>query len=131
MKERIKKSLLPIAGSHIKVSENPKSIEKRKKNKFINLINSMKDINSRANEVHLEYGINLFYYEDAHYQIFENLLEELYGPSVCKVIFWWVYDAEDPKNNEYRVKDEKTDKEYPVKSTTQLYNIIKKLKIFK
>lgn len=131
MKDRIKKSLLPIAGSNLKVSENPKSLEKKKKDKFINLVNSLKDINSRANMLQDEFGVNLFYYEDAHYQLIEGLLEEVYGEAVAKVVFWWVYDAEDPKNNDYKIKDEKTDIEYTIKTTPQLYNIVKKLKIFK
>jgi|TARA_R100000081_G_C4820201_1_gene179165 hypothetical protein len=131
MKDRIKKSLLPIAGSNIKVLENPKSLEKKKKNRFIQLVNAIKEINRRANELTEEYGINMFYYEDAHYQIMEVLLEELYGCSACKVIFWWVYDAENPKTQNYRIQDEKTGKEYPIKTTTQLYNTIKKLKLFK
>jgi hypothetical protein len=131
MKDRLKKSLLPIAGSNLQVSENPKSIVKKQKNKFVQLVNAIKGVNSRANELTEEYGINMFYYEDSHYQIIEVLLEELYGYAACKVIFWWVYDAEDPKTQDYKIQDEKTGKEYLVKTTTQLYNTIKKLKLFK
>jgi len=131
MKDRIKKSLLPIAGSNIQVSENPKSIEKKKKKKFTQLVNAVKGVNDRANELTEEYGINMFYYEDSHYQIIETLLEELYGYAACKVIFWWVYDVEDPKKQDYKIQDEKTGKEYSIKTTTQLYNVLKKLKLFK
>ncbi len=45
MKERIKKSLLPIAGSNLKVLDNPKSVEKKKKDKFIRFVDSLKNIN--------------------------------------------------------------------------------------
>ncbi len=82
MKERIKKSLLPIAGSNLKVLDNPKSVEKKKKDKFIRLVDSLKNLNTRANTLQDDFGINLFYYEDSHYQILEELLEELYGYSV-------------------------------------------------
>tara|TARA_B100000927_G_C16129827_1_gene334735 strand:+ start:42 stop:437 length:396 start_codon:yes stop_codon:yes gene_type:complete len=131
MKERIKKSLLPIVGQNLKVSENKKCIEKKHKKNFIKIVDALKNLNLRSNKINEESGINLFYYEDFHYQIYEDILEELYGPSVCKVIFWWIYDALDPKNNEYLVKDEKTEKEYKVKTTNQLYDILKKIKIFK
>tara|TARA_Y100001972_G_scaffold111360_1_gene144007 strand:- start:2005 stop:2400 length:396 start_codon:yes stop_codon:yes gene_type:complete len=131
MKERIKKSLLPIIGQNFKVSENKKCVEKKHKKHFIKIVDDLKNLNLRSNQLHEELGINLFYYEDAHYQIYENILEELYGPSVCKVIFWWVYDVLDPKDNEYLVKDEKTEKEYKVKTTSQLYDVIKKIQIFK
>jgi len=131
MKDRIKKSLLPIAGSNLKVSNNPKSLKKKEKDKFIRLVDSLKNLNTRANTLQDDFGINLFYYEDIHYQLLEDLLEEVYGGAVSKVIFWWVYDAEDPKNNDYKIRDEKTEAEYTVRSTKQLYNIIKKLDIFK
>ena len=130
MKERIKRSLLSISGPNTRVIENPKSIEKKRKKIFIDTVNSIKNINLRANEMHLEYGINLFYYEDAHYQVIEELLIQLYGYEVAKVIFWWVYDVEDPKNVDYKVKDEKSGKEYIVRTTTQLYNAMKKIKLF-
>tara|TARA_R100001443_G_C3362750_1_gene179365 strand:- start:2525 stop:2920 length:396 start_codon:yes stop_codon:yes gene_type:complete len=131
MKDRIKKSLLSITGSNLKVSESSKSIDKKRKRRFIDIIEMMKEINSRSRRVHEEYGIDLFGYEDPHYQIFENLLEELYGASVCRVIFWWVYEVENPNKFDYRITDDITNEEYPVKTTTQLYNILKKLKLFK
>jgi hypothetical protein len=131
VKDRIKKSLLSITGSNLKVSESKKSISRKKKQRFIKLVNHLKDINTRASILENDYGINLFYYEDAHYQLFEELLEEIYGRDVSQVIFWWVYDVDDPKNKEYKVKDEKTNEEHTIRTTPQLYTIIKKLKLFK
>ena len=131
MKERIKKSIFSITGTNISVSESKKSIENKKKKKFLDLVNSMKDLHLRANELHMEYGINLFYYEDAHYQLLESLLEEIYSRPICKVVFWWVYDADDPKSNNYKVVCEKTQKEYKIKTTLQLYNTLKKMKLIR
>jgi hypothetical protein len=131
MKERIKRSLISIAGPNTRVIENPKSVEKKKKNTFISIVDSLKDLNIRANNMHEEYGINLFYYEDAHYQIMEELLIQLYGYEVAKVIFWWVYDVDNPKIKDHKIKDEKTGKEHLIRTTTQLYNMVKKLKLFK
>jgi hypothetical protein len=131
MKDRIKKSLLSITESNLKVSESKKSISRKEKIKFVKWVNHLKDINTRASILENDYGINLFYYEDAHYQLFEEFLEEIYGRDVSRVIFWWVYEVDDPKNKEYKIKDEKTNKEHTIKTPTQLYNIIKKLKLFK
>jgi len=131
MKDRIKKSLLPITGSNLKVSESVKSIDKKRKKRFIDVIEMMKKVNLNSRKIHEEYGIDLFGYEDPHYQIFENLLEELYGASVCRVIFWWVYEVENPKNIDYKISDDETNKEYIIKSTPQLYSTLKKLKLFK
>jgi hypothetical protein len=129
MEERIKKSLLNITETNIKVSENPKSIEKKKKERFINLITHLKNMNIRTKELHNKFGINLLYYEDEHYRVIEELLIELYSENACKIIFWWVYDVEDPKKKEYSINDEKTEKKYTIKTPTQLYNILKKLQM--
>ena len=48
MKERIKKSLLSITESNLKVSESKKSISRKKKQRFIKLVNHLKDITQWA-----------------------------------------------------------------------------------
>mgnify|MGYP003676423684 FL=1 len=131
MEERIRKILLELGGENIQVKESQKSIEKKRKNKFIELVNSLKKINNRAVELNYEFGVNLLFYEDEYFQVIENLINGLYGESVSKVIFWWVYDVDDPKKGDFKIMDEKSGKEYQVKTPSQLYNVTKKLKLFK
>ena len=47
MKERIKRSLISIAGPNTRVIENPKSIEKKRKKIFIDTVNSIKGIKQK------------------------------------------------------------------------------------
>tara|TARA_R110002020_G_scaffold191685_4_gene391618 strand:+ start:331 stop:732 length:402 start_codon:yes stop_codon:yes gene_type:complete len=131
MEERIRKILLELGGENIQVKESQKSIEKKRKKKFIELVNSLKKINNRAVELNYEFGVNLLFYEDEYFQVIENLINGLYGESVSKVIFWWVYDVDDPKKGDFKIMDEKSGKEYQVKTPSQLYNVTKKLKLFK
>ena len=131
MREKIKRSLVSIGGENIQVNESKKSLEKRRKHNFINVIEHLKFIYNRADFVHKEYGIGLFLYEDAHYKIIENLIIEMWGDAAAEVVFWWVYDVIDPKKKDYYVMDEKNKKKYIVRTPIQVYNTLKKLKIFK
>ena len=70
-------------------------------------------------------------YEDLYFQIIEDLIYEHYGNSVAEVMFWWVNNMKKPDEEENYIEDEKTGKKYKVKTPTQVYNVCKKLKIFK
>ena len=47
------------------------------------------------------------------------------------IILSWIYDVKDPKESNYYLFEKETNKKYIVKTPTQLYNILKKLKLFK
>ena len=44
---------------------------------------------------------------------------------------WWVYEVDDPKKEDYYIKDEKGKKQYIIRTTNQLYTTLKKMKILK
>ena len=70
-------------------------------------------------------------FEDKYYQIIESIIIEHWGVLVAEVIFWWVYDVKDPKNSDYYLFDKVSNEKIVVKSSTQLYNIVKKFNLFK
>jgi|15BtaG_2_1085339.scaffolds.fasta_scaffold47487_3 hypothetical protein len=131
MRERIKKSLLPIAGKNLTVEENKASLEKRRKKLFLDLINSLKSLTDRSNFLSIDIGIDLHTFEDTHYVIIERLIRETWGDVAADVIFWWVYEVVDPKYVEFFIMEEETGKKYHIKTPTQAYNVLKKLKLFK
>ena len=131
MNESLKKSLLKIGGQHLQIKENPKSIEKKRKKTFGEIINSIKMLHQRADDLHREFGIDTTLYEDNHYKVIECLIIEQYGYVAAEAIFWWVYDAIDPMKEDYHIEEEISGKKHIVRTTTQLYNTLKKLKLFK
>ncbi len=131
MREQLRKSLLKIGGQHLKIVENPKSKEKKHKKKFVTIVDQIKLLHQNADDLHKEFGIDLTFYEDKHYQIIEQLVIENYGLTAGEAVFWWVYDAIDPREEEYHIEDEISGKKHIVRSTIQLYNTLKKLKLFK
>jgi hypothetical protein len=131
MREKIKKSLLPIAGKNLTVKENKASLEKRRKKLFINLIDSLKSLTDRSDFLSIDLGIDLHTFEGAHYIIIERLIRDKWGDVAADVIFWWVYEVVDPKDGKFFIVEEETGEKYPIKTPTQAYNILKKLKLFK
>ena len=134
MKDKIKKALLSIGGENVKVEENKKSSENKHKKSFLKTLNTLTSIQERSEKVFEEYGLNLIMYEDLYFQLIEDLIYDSYGNSVAEVMFWWVTvccNIKNSKEDDFFIEDEKTKKRYKVKTPIQVYNVCKKMKIFK
>jgi len=131
MEDKIRKSLLELGGINLQVKESAKSLEKKRKKLFTSIIEDLKFALDRSDELNKNQGINLLMFEDKYYQIIESIIIEHWGVLVAEVIFWWVYDVKDPKNSDYYLFDKVSNEKIVVKSSTQLYNIVKKFNLFK
>ena len=70
-------------------------------------------------------------FEDRYYKIVEDIIIEHWGTMVAEVIFWWIYEVKDPKSEDYYLLEKSTNKKIIVKTPTQLYNTVKRFKLFK
>ena len=131
MKEQIRKSLLELGGGNIQVKESKKTIESKRKKLFVSLIEDLKYVLNRSDTLDEEYGFNLVMFEDRYYKIVEDIIIEHWGKIVAEVIFWWVYEVKDPKSEDYYLLEKSSNKKIIVKTPIQLYNIVKKFKLFK
>ena len=131
MEEKIRKSLLELGGGNIQVKESKKSLENKRKKLFISLVKDLKYVLNRSEDLDANYGINLLMFEDRYYKIVEDIIIEHWGVTVAEVIFWWVYEVKDPKSEDYYLLEKNTNKKIVVKTPTQLYNTVKKFKLFK
>lgn len=131
MKDRVRKKLKAIGGQNIKIKESNKSIEKKNKTTFIKLVTQFKETYDKSNDLPEKYGVNLIQYEDNYYKIIEILIQELYGNIAAEIILWWVYEVRDPKNEDYFIMDDESEKKYKIKSLPQLYTTLRKMKILK
>ena len=131
MRDKIKNKLKAIGGNNLQIKESSKSIEKKKKANFIKIITQFKNVWKVSNELGSEYGVNLVNYEDKCYRIIENLIFEHYGKWAGEIIMWWIYEVDDPKRETYYVYDKDHKIKHPVKSVSQLYTTLKKMKILK
>jgi hypothetical protein len=69
-------------------------------------------------------------YEDLYFQVIEDMVYEHYDIEVGEVIFWYVNGAKLNDEEQY-IEDKKTGKRYKAKTPLQVYNVCKKLKLFK
>ena len=130
MKDKKPKKSITIGGLKLQIKENPKKIENKHKKFFIHLLNRLVSIQERTDKVFTEYGLNLIMYEDLYFQVIEDMVYEHYDVEVGEVIFWYVNGAKLNDDEQY-IEDKKTGKRYKAKTPLQVYNVCKKLKLFK
>ena len=130
MKNKHPKKSITIGGLKFQIKENPKKIESKHKKFYIHLLNRLISIQERTDKVFSEYGLNLIMYEDLYFQVIEDLVYEYYDEKVAEVIFWFVNGAKIKDEQQY-IEDKDTGKRYKAKTTLQVYNVCKKLKLFK
>ena len=130
MKDKKPKKSITIGGLKLQIEENPKKIENKHKKFFIHLLNRLVSIQERTDKVFTEYGLNLIMYEDLYFQVIEDMVYEHYDIEVGEVIFWYVNGAKLNDEEQY-IEDKKTGKKYKAKTPLQVYNVCKKLKLFK
>lgn len=129
MKNKSKKSIT-IGGLKFQMEENPKKIENKHKKFFIHLLNRLVSIQERTDKIFTEYGVNLIMYEDLYFQVIEDIVYEHYDDKVAEVMFWFVNGSKIEDEEQY-IEDKETGKRYKAKTPLQVYNICKKLKLFK
>ena len=125
-----KKSII-IGGLKLQMEESKKNVENKHKKFFLSTLNTLISIQERTDKVFTEYGLNLIMYEDLYFTIIEDLVYEHYGEQIGEIMFWWVNGQKDPSNEGNFIEDKKTGKKFKVKTPLQVYNICKKLKLFK
>ena len=130
MKDKKPKKSITIGGLKLQIEQNPKKIENKHKKFFIHLLNRLVSIQERTDKIFTQYGLNLIMYEDLYFQVIEDMVYEHYDIEVGEVIFWYVNGAKLNDEEQY-IEDKKTGKKYKAKTPLQVYNVCKKLKLFK
>ena len=130
MKNKNPKKSITIGGLKFQMEENPKKVENKHKKFFIHLINRLISIQERTDKIFTEYGLNLIMYEDLYFQVIEDMVYEHYDDKVAEIIFWFVNGSKIEDEEQY-IEDKETGKRHKAKTPLQVYNICKKLKLFK
>ena len=130
MKNKNPKKSITIGKLKLQIEENPKKIENKHKKFFTHLVNRLVSIQERTDKVFTQYGLNLIMYEDLYFQVIEDMVYEHYDDKVAEVIFWYVNGAKIEDEDQY-IEDKENGKRYKAKTPLQVYNVCKKLKLFK
>lgn len=119
-------NLQKVAGEGSSFVETQKSIDKREKQQFLDLIENLNYIDDRSLEVE-SMGLDLVKYEDAYVKIIEHLVVRLYGSKRAGIIFWWCTDRKAIDAKVYNLIDDDGSTNM-VSNVNQLYKLILKLK---
>jgi len=117
------KNLSDLMGKNVKAIESPKSIKKREEKFFLELMDTLCQVEAYS-KVAETLGINLTDYENNHFQAIEMLLEKIYGEFATTVTIWWIFESLKPDGDVYPLIDEKGVK-HIIKTPLQLYKFIK------
>lgn len=119
-------NLSKLAGSGSAALETKKSIDKREKQFFNNLIQMISYVDDRSLEL-AGMSIDLIDYEEPYYKIIEDLVIKQYGMRAASVIFWWCSDRKLLKHKVYNMVEENGDIT-KISNVNQLYKFLNKLK---
>jgi hypothetical protein len=114
-------------GNKLKLNRNTDSQEKEI---FINTIETLEQCWIRTNFLQAQLGVDFYNYEQHYFTMIEDLIYLKYGDAVGNLILWYVYDRFDKNGNLLAIEvtfDSKPKKEYKLKSTLDLWNLIEKI----
>jgi len=131
MKDKIRIPLMSLAGDNITIEESKKSLEKKRKEKFFYHIKELQFLFKRSDNIMINYGIDTIMYDEDYNRLIEGLIRDYWGEVVAQVIFWWVYEVEEPKKYDHYLQEEINGEKYIIKNENQLYKKLKQLNKFK
>jgi len=125
LKENREFSIKDILGEGVSIKETRKSVIKKDRDFFTNLVTSLVEIDSRT-EILIKLGIDLITYEDPYHTIIEGLIFKHYGPIKGEIIMWWLSEKRLPeRKNMTLLGNDGVD--YPINTPIQLYQSLKKV----
>ena len=111
-------------GKGVEISENPKSSKKQEEKFFLELIETLCQIEASSAVVNT-IGINLLKYEEMHLKVISMLAEKHFGEIKTSIIMWWVFESISPDGEIYPLMDE-NDIKHVIKTPLQLYKFLKR-----
>jgi MoaA/NifB/PqqE/SkfB family radical SAM enzyme len=118
------KTISELLGKGVEVTESSKSSKKNDEKFFLELLESLCQIEA-SSMVARSIGINLIEYEESHIKAISMLAEKHFGEEKTTIIMWWVFESISPNGEVYPLLDEKGTK-HVIKTPLQLYKFLKR-----
>lgn len=110
--------------SSLKRKKQSKQIQHREL--FINVINSLQMLQSRSNILFSDLKVDFTNYDEPFLEIIDTLLLVRYGKDACEVIFFYLWERENPDGTLNDLLDEQGNA-IPLETAQDLWNVIVKL----
>ena len=129
IKNQLKK-LKGLLDDKVYVELSETTLLKEEEKTFVQIIEKLKQLVSKADRVAQQTGIILFDHDEEFFVLIEFLLDQLYGRENSEIIMWWVYSKnEDLKDVEIEFLDDE-DKDFTdqFKDLDTIQDLFKRIK---
>jgi MoaA/NifB/PqqE/SkfB family radical SAM enzyme len=118
------KNISELLGKGVEVSESPKSTKKQEEKYFLELIETLCQIEASSALISAV-GVDLTQYEEMHIKAISMLAEKHFGEIKTSIIMWWVFESISPEGEIYPLMDENNTK-HIIKTPLQLFKFLKR-----
>lgn len=127
IKINLEKEFSKLFNSPVKLKVKKQSIELKKKNIFISLINTYEQALEKSDKLQSEFDIDLFNYEEPYFEVIDKLFLLMCGLDLYNIISYYLYERYDIENNInpiIEISESGVETEIYLKTPEDLYNYL-------
>lgn len=127
IKINLEEEFSKLFNSPVKIKVKKQSIELKKKNVFISLINTYEQALKKSDKLQSEFDIDLFNYEEPYFEVIDKLFLLMCGLDLYDIISYYFYERYDIENNInpiIEISESGVETEIYLKTPEDLYNYL-------
>lgn len=127
IKINLEKEFSKLFNSPVKLKVKKQSIELKKKNIFISLINTYEQALEKSDKLQSEFDIDLFNYEEPYFEVIDKLFLLVCGLDLYNIISYYFYERYDIEGNInpiIEISESGVETEIYLKTPEDLYNYL-------
>lgn len=127
IKINLEEEFSKLFNSPVKIKIKKQSIELKKKNVFISLINTYEQALEKSNKLQSEFDIDLFNYEEPYFEVIDKLFLLMCGLDLYDIISYYFYERYDIEGNInpiIEISESGVETEIYLKTPEDLYNYL-------
>lgn len=127
IKINLEKEFSKLFNSPVKLKVKKQSIELKKKNIFISLINTYEQALEKSDKLQSEFDIDLFNYEEPYFEVIDKLFLLMCGLDLYNIISYYFYERYDIEGNInpiIEISESGVETEIYLKTPEDLYNYL-------
>ena len=127
IKINLEKEFSKLFNSPVKLKVKKQSIELKKKNIFISLINTYEQALEKSDKLQSEFDIDLFNYEEPYFEVIDKLFLLICGLDLYNIISYYFYERYDIEGNInpiIEISESGVETEIYLKTPEDLYNYL-------
>ena len=127
IKINLEEEFSKLFNSPVKIKVKKQSIELKKKNVFISLINTYEQALEKSDKLQSEFDIDLFNYEEPYFEVIDKLFLLMCDLDLYNIISYYFYERYDIENNInpiIEISESGVETEIYLKTPEDLYNYL-------